>query len=122
MDTSEDGSSPKESSRDSDGLHHNVHQLAIHSPKVDPALSMRSPSQVSSTSTETPGEASQQYWVENIRTIERLRQFIKDRLDQHEYTSDDEENELDGVKSEPRVNEDAENLYPILQAVQQGRE
>jgi hypothetical protein len=122
MDTSEDGASPKDSRRDSehDGLHHNVHQLAIHSPKVDPALSMRSPSQVSSTSTEHPGENSQQSWVENIRTIERLRQYLKDRLDHHDFLEDVDEN--DDVKAERRVDDDAQSLYPVLQAVQEGRE
>ncbi|KAF2020586.1 hypothetical protein BU24DRAFT_438112 [Aaosphaeria arxii CBS 175.79] len=119
MDTSEDGgSTPKESrnSPEHDALHHNVHQLAIGSPKVDPALSMRSPSQVSSTSTEQAGEASQQYWVENIRVIEKLRSFIKERLDAHDY-SDNEDDD-----SKPRVSEDEHNLYPVLRAVQEGRE
>ncbi|KAH7135862.1 transcription factor PacC [Dendryphion nanum] len=122
MDISSDGAStPKGSRRSSDqeGLHHNVNQLAIHSPKVDPALSMRSPSQVSSTSTEH-GESSQQSWVENIRTIERLRQFIKDRLDQQDYSGDSDD-ERD-IKHEHRVSEDEHNLYPVLRAVQEGRE
>lgn len=117
MDTSEDGgSTPKDSRRSSDqeGLHHNVHQLAIHSPKLDPALSMRSPSQVSSASTEQAGEASQHSWVENIRVIEKLRSFIKDKLDQHDYSDSEDE--------KPRVSEDEHNLYPVLRAVQEGRE
>lgn len=98
-------------SSEQDGLHHNVHQLAIHSPKVDPALSMRSPSQTSSV-TEDPS------WVENVRTIERIRQFIRDRLDHHDYVDD----EHDVVKSEPRVDNDAQDLYPVLEAVRQARE
>ncbi|KAF2738804.1 hypothetical protein EJ04DRAFT_532221 [Polyplosphaeria fusca] len=111
-----DASSPKGSRRgsDQDNLHHNVHQLAIHSPKVDPALSMRSPSQVSSTSTEQPGDSSQ-FWVENIRTIERLRAWIKDRLDNNDF-----DGELDSpIKSEPSPShdDDAHNLYPVLRAV-----
>jgi hypothetical protein len=124
MDLSEDGESLKDYRRGSeqDSLHHNVNQLNIHSPKVDPALSMRSPSQVSSTSTEQPGDASQQAWVENIRAIERLRAYIKGRLDQQEYSGDEDEDDHDGVKSEPQVNDDAHNLYPVLQAVQEGRD
>ncbi|KAF2824750.1 hypothetical protein CC86DRAFT_371286 [Ophiobolus disseminans] len=117
MDTSSDGSSPKDR-RDSeqDSLHHNVNQLAIHSPKVDPAL--RSPSVVSETNTET-GDSSQQSWVENIRVIERLRAYLKDRLDTGEF-SDDEDN---SVKHERRLSDDdAHNLYPVLRAVQEGRE
>jgi hypothetical protein len=101
---------------DEQDLHHTVNQLAIHSPKVDPALSMRSPSQVSSTSTEQP-EASQQSWVENIRTIERLRQYLKDRLEAHEFVDEDDED----VKNERRMSDDANNLYPVLRAVQEGR-
>ncbi|KAF2476997.1 uncharacterized protein BDR25DRAFT_276637 [Lindgomyces ingoldianus] len=122
MDTSEDGASPKESRRSSeqDNLHHNVNQLAIHSPKVDPALSLRSPSQVSSTSTEQANDNSQQSWVENIRTIERLRAYIKDKLDHRDYLED--ENDSAAAKAESRVNDDAHNLYPVLRAVQEGRE
>ena len=120
MDTSEDGSSPKGSPRGSEhDLHHNVHQLALHSPKVDPALSLRSPSQVSSTSTEHAGDVSQQSWVENIRTIERLRQYLKDRLDAEDYEMDDEQPD---AKHHSQENEDAHNLYPVLRAVREGRE
>lgn len=118
MDT-DDAASAKDSRRNSeqDSLHHTVNQLAIHSPKVDPALSLRSPSQVSTASTETPGDSSQP-WVENIRTIERLRAFLKERLEAHDFVSDDE----DDVKHESRENDDAHNLYPVLRAVQEGRE
>jgi hypothetical protein len=110
-DMGEDGS---RRNSEQDGLHHNVNQLAIQSPKVDPALSMRSPSTASTEQPET-----QQAWVENIRTIEKLRQFIKDKLDNHDYLDDEGH---DAVKAESRVNEDERNLYPVLQAVQQGRE
>jgi hypothetical protein len=116
MDTGSDGSSPKDR-EDHENLHHNVNQLAINSPKVDPAL--RSPSVVSSAPTET-GESSQQAWVENIRVIERLRAYLKDRLDAHEYSSDDEDVD---IKHERRLSDDdAHNLYPVLRAVQEGRE
>ncbi|KAF2176048.1 hypothetical protein K469DRAFT_608647 [Zopfia rhizophila CBS 207.26] len=116
MDTPADGASPKESRRssDQDGLRHTVNQLAIHSPKVDPALSMPSPSQVSTT--KQAADASNESWIENIRTIEKLRQWIKDKLEQHHYVDDDD------AKSESRrMNDDAQSLYPILQAVQDGR-
>lgn len=115
MDISEDGSSPRDR-RDSDSLHHNVNQLAIHSPKVDPAL--RSPSVSSSTATET-GESSQQSWVENIRVIERLRAYLKERLESHDF-SDDED--VDAKQERRMSDDDAHNLYPVLRAVQEGRE
>ena len=116
MDLLDDGASPKSRRGSEQDLHHTVNQLAIHSPKVDPALSMRSPSQVSSTSTEQP-EGSQQSWVENIRTIERLRQYLKDRLEAHEFVDDE-----DHIKDERRMSDDARNLYPVLRAVQEGME
>lgn len=117
MDTSDDAFPKDRRDSEQDSLHHNVNQLAIHSPKVDPAL--RSPSVASSTPTET-GESSQQSWVENIRVIERLRAYLKERLESHDYSSDDEESD---VKHERRMSDDdAHNLYPVLRAVQEGRE
>jgi hypothetical protein len=117
MDTSSDGSSPKDRhDSEQDSLHHNVNQLAIHSPRVDPAL--RSPSIVSDTATET-GDSSQQLWVENIRVIERLKMYIRERLEAHDF-SDSEDND---IKHERRMSDDdAHNLYPVLRAVQEGRE
>ena len=111
MDTSSDGASPKDR-RDSEqnSLHHDVNQLAIHSPKVDPAL--RSPSVASSTPTEQ-GDSSQQSWVENIRVIERLR-------DSHDFSDDEED--VKHVHERGLSDDDAHNLYPVLRAVQEGRE
>ena len=121
MDTSEDSGSPKESRRssDQDGLRHDVNQLALQSPKVDPALSMRSPSQISATSTEHVSESAQQAWLENTRMIERLRQFVKDKLEHHDYVSDDEDSK---ASLRNQMSEDAQNLYPVLRAVQEGRD
>jgi hypothetical protein len=118
MDTSSDGASPKDR-RDSEqnSLHHDVNQLAIHSPKVDPAL--RSPSVASSTPTEQ-GDSSQQSWVENIRVIERLRAYLKDRLDSHDFSDDEED--VKHVHERRMSDDDAHNLYPVLRAVQEGRE
>lgn len=119
MDTSSPGSSPKDrEDSEHDSLHHNVNQLAIHSPKVDPAL--RSPSVSSDTPTET-GDSSQQSWVENIRVIERLRAYLKERLESHDFVSDEDDD--NDVKHERRMSDDdAHNLYPVLRAVQEGRE
>jgi hypothetical protein len=118
MDTSSDSGSPKDRhDAEHDNLHHNVNQLALHSPKVDPAL--RSPSVSSSTATEQ-GDSSQQSWVENIRVIERLRAYLKERLESHDYSDDEED-----VKHEQErrmSDDDAHNLYPVLRAVQEGRE
>jgi hypothetical protein len=120
MDTSDDmdeGKPGRDSEQDS--LHHTVNQLAIHSPKVDPALSMRSPSAVSSTSTEQPNETSQQTWVENIRMIERLRAYLKERIEAQDFSEEEQD-----IKHEDdsRMSDDARDLYPVLRAVQEGRE
>jgi hypothetical protein len=118
MDTSSDGASPKERhDSEQDSLHHNVNQLAIHSPRVDPAL--RSPSVASSTPTET-GDSSQQSWVENIRVIERLRAYLKERLDTHDFSEDQEDTKHEHERH--MSDDDARNLYPVLRAVQEGRE
>ncbi|KAH7392115.1 transcription factor PacC [Phaeosphaeria sp. MPI-PUGE-AT-0046c] len=116
MDTSSNGSSPMDrQDSEHDSLHHNVNQLAIHSPKVDPAL--RSPSVVSDTATET-GDSSQQSWVENIRVIERLRAYLKERLDAQDFSDDDN----DEKEERHMEDDDAHSLYPVLRAVQEGRE
>jgi len=116
MDISDDSVSPKDSD---DNLHHNVNQLAIHSPKVDPAL--RSPSVASSTATET-GDSSQQSWVENIRVIEKLKEWIRSRLEAQDYISDDEDSDVKQEQERRLSDDDAHNLYPVLRAVQEGRE
>lgn len=116
MDTGSDGSHKSRRNSGQDSLHHDVNQLNIHSPRVDPAL--RSPSVVSDAPTETPGDS--QTWVENIRVIERLRAWLKERLDTRDYL-DEDGNE---IKEEHRTIEDDDehNLYPVLRAVQEGRE
>ncbi|KAF1829640.1 pH-response transcription factor pacC/RIM101 [Decorospora gaudefroyi] len=115
MNTASDGASKDRRESDQDNLHHNVNQLAINSPRVDPAL--RSPSVASSTPTET-GDSSQQSWVENIRVIERLRAYLKDRLDSRDFVDDEVKHE-----HERRINDDdAHNLYPVLRAMREGRE
>jgi len=115
MDISEQGS-PKDSRRGSeqDSLRHNVNQLAIQSPKVDPAL--RSPSQASSGDHAVD---SQEAWVENIRTIEKLRNYLKERLEQHDFVDSDEE-DTSPVDAKSSMSEDAQSLYPVLRAVQEG--
>ncbi|KAH8719195.1 hypothetical protein GQ44DRAFT_751787 [Phaeosphaeriaceae sp. PMI808] len=101
MDTSSNGSSPKDPrDLEHDNLHHNVNQLAIHSPKT--------------------GDSSQQSWVENIRVIERLRAYLKERLESHDYNSEDDEDS--DLKPSRMSDDDAHNLYPVLRAVQEGRE
>jgi len=123
MDTSDDSTpaaSPKErheSEEQGDNLRKDVNKLKIESPSaaIDPTL--RSPGQASDGS----GEASdkqQESWVENIRMIEELRQYIKEKLERGEFDADDDE-EMGGRTPTKTENEkDAESLYPVLRAVQ----
>ena len=48
-------------------------------------------------------------WVGNARTIEALRTWVKQRLENHEYASDEEQ--------ETTVKEETSNLYPVLAGV-----
>ncbi|KAK4693161.1 hypothetical protein P7C71_g4186, partial [Lecanoromycetidae sp. Uapishka_2] len=45
-------------------------------------------------------------WVGNARTIESLRNWLKQRLDNHEYENDGED--------QPEVKEETPSLYPVL--------
>ena len=48
-------------------------------------------------------------WVGNARTIEALRTWVKHRLENHEYASDEEQ--------ETTVKEETHSLYPVLAGV-----
>ena len=91
------------------GLRREVKRLALSPLAVDPSL--RSPTQQSETSTiggaggananagggaggsggtrgENPNERDQETWVENMRTVEFLRQLVKDRLERGDFEHD----------------------------------
>jgi hypothetical protein len=56
-----------------------------------------------------------------MRVIEKLRQFIKDKLEQRDYVEVDANG--DELKSEAdRHDDDAQSLYPVLQAVREDRD
>jgi len=129
MDTSDDSTpaaSPKErhdsedQGDDNTSLRKDVNKLKIESDSaaIDPAL--RSPGQASDGSGEA-GDKQQESWVENIRMIEQLRQYIKEKLERGEFVSDGEgeDEEMGGRTPTKTENEkDAESLYPVLRAVQ----
>lgn len=90
---------------DQHGLRQGVKQIALSPLAVDPSL--RSPTQQSDASTvggaggangsgnggggtggENVNEREQETWVENMRTIEFLRQLVKDRLERGEFEHD----------------------------------
>jgi hypothetical protein len=114
MDTSSDIGTPKEqhhSRRSSTSADREMHRLNIHSPgmAIDPSL--RSPA--SSSDGSQRGES----WVENIRTIERLRDYIRERLENGYF--DDSGDEDEAGPSDSKMDTDEQSLYPVLRAVQE---
>lgn len=104
MDLSEDSLSPKEDSRRG-----SVDTTRLTA--VDPALGgLKSPG---SSSSHDVADRDQETWVENIRTIEQLREYIKHRLEQGDFMDEDEE-----MKDDKSAMDDAQSLYPVLRAVQ----
>lgn len=95
-----------------------LRKLALGSPGVDPQLQspMRSPGQRSDSShSTTVAEREQAQWIENIRTIEFLRNTVKERLERGDFVDDGRR------ASTPRaghMTEDEQNLYPVLRHVQ----
>ncbi|TQV99900.1 hypothetical protein V2A60_005324 [Cordyceps javanica] len=90
------------------------------------AESPASPSSESSDTSETTREREEQYdrWLENMRVIEGLREYIRGRLERREYVKDEAERPSDAmdidVKSPqmpPRTlgkSKEGNSLYPIL--------
>lgn len=93
----------------------------------DSALSVGSPSSESDVS-ETAREREEQYdrWLENMRVIETLREYVRGRLERKDFTSEEEaesfRRDVDAmdvdVKSPPRqqfgLREGGSSLYPRL--------
>ncbi|KAF1980765.1 hypothetical protein K402DRAFT_399149 [Aulographum hederae CBS 113979] len=123
MDTSNDDTpvgSPKErqESVEGDSLRKDVRNLQLTSPTaVDPAL--RSPGQASDGSGDQT-DKQQEAWVENIRMIEGLRNMIKNMLDTGEFQEGEREAEARTPTDKTEHDKDAESLYPVLRAVQEG--
>lgn len=80
---------------------------------LDPAL--RSPG-VPSEASDTEGDKSNAAWVENIRVIEALRLFIKEKIESGDYVEDDD-GESRGDPMETDQDREAQSLYPVLREV-----
>ena len=81
--------------------------LDFSSSNLDPALGgVASPS---SGEMDEGAIKENEEWVGNARTIEALRTWIKQRLDNHDYASNEEE--------ESAMKEDTPSLYPVLAGV-----
>jgi len=91
-------------------------KLGVHSPSMrnahlDPAL--RSPGAQSEASSDFTDKI-QEAWIENVRTIELLRNFVKEKLERGDFVDSDSE---DIPKSKIEESE-AGSLYPVLREVQ----
>lgn len=129
---SHDGSRSSSSAADEERgrqLNHDIRKMNIMSPSmIDPA--MRSPGDKSDErETGTPNRDDgdkTEAWVENMRMIEMLKDFVTNRLKNGEYEEedvaegagkDDHPDKMDeDIKTE--AERDAESLYPVLRAVQ----
>lgn len=89
-----------------------IEKLGVRSPSmknVDPAL--RSPGAQSESSEGT--DKAQESWIENVRIIEALRQFVQEKLKTGDFEEDD-----DDIPKTEQEDVDARNLYPVLRDVQ----
>lgn len=88
--------------------------VAIRSPGLlDPAL--RSPGMQSEAS-ETEVDKSNEAWIENVRIIEALRQFIKEKIESGDFETEDGASH--GEPMETDHDKEAQSLYPVLREVQ----
>jgi hypothetical protein len=91
--------------------------IGIRSPgsgNLDPAL--RSPGARSDAS-DSEVDKSNAAWVENIRVIEALRLFIKEKIESGDF-ADGEDGESRGDPMETDQDREAQSLYPVLREVQ----
>jgi hypothetical protein len=89
-------------------------KLGVQSPSiqnVDPAL--RSPGLQSESSEQA--DKAQESWVENVRVIEALRQYVREKLERGDFDQDDDD-EQDAAKMVE--DSEAKSLYPVLREVQ----
>lgn len=111
MDTSDDGSKRAFSSSSSAASPVSKlltrHTVDFSSSNLDPALGgVASPS---SGEMDEGAIKDNEEWVGNARTIEALRNWVKQRLENHDFSSDEEQTSV--------VKEDARSLYPVLAGV-----
>ena len=132
MARSEEPESPEPRSSDIRNLH-------ISTSLIDPALAeLSSPGQASADG-DSAADTAQEMWVQNIRVVETLRKLIAEKLERLDYEdSDDDMADVKGddeskansvrdgrsrplaeaVREKSEADKDAENLYPILRAVE----
>ena len=126
MDVSSEGSAtPPASARKLRAKAASAKAKAQQAMAIDPALGGEVQTPTSANSGEVSKEEAerQSMWVENMRLIEWMREFIKKRLDAGQYEeAENKENEDIEMKlegGEQKVDEEKhEGLYPVLKAVE----
>lgn len=83
---------------------------------IDPALAGSLSPSARSDSGESARDRAEELWIENIRVIEALRQFVHDRLDRREYIEENEDSVMTGTKSSSQSPTESSppSLYPVL--------
>jgi len=88
---------------------------------IEPALSGLSSPSLPSESGDSAKERAEEAWIENIRVIEALRAFIKERLEKEEFESEAEDEDAEMArtkavvfKTEPDVASSSVGLYPTI--------
>jgi hypothetical protein len=94
-----------------------IDKLGVNSPlmrnsNLDPAL--RSPGANSEGSSDYADKV-QEAWIENVRTIELLRNFVKEKLERGDFVHDSDNEDVPKTKMEE---DEAASLYPVLKEVE----
>lgn len=80
------------------------------SPNIDPSLHVSSPSD----SGDSASDRAQEQWIDNIRVIEALRQFVQERLKNRVYEEEEPSSSTSERASFDRAEQNSQNLYPDL--------
>jgi hypothetical protein len=84
------------------------------SSNIDPSLSGALSPSAQSEGGDSARDRAEEAWIENIRVIEALREFVRQRLTDQDYIKDeDEDEEMVDAKSPEKS---SESLYPVLRA------
>lgn len=124
MDMDSDGAKTPRNAKEAERPESSSLDPALRSTPVPTQSAVQSPD--ASTANSSDGDKSQEAWVENIRVIESLRSWIRERLDRQEYEADESEQHVhhapheeqpDPIHQLREENEkhDAEQVaYPLL--------
>jgi hypothetical protein len=118
MDTDETPVQSPRGSRDSPMP--KIDKLGVSSPlmrnsNLDPAL--RSPGANSEGSSDYADKV-QEAWIENVRTIELLRNFVREKMDRGDFVHGSDGDEGEDVPKTKMEDDEAASLYPVIKEVE----